>query len=336
MIGIIKIHRQKPELLIALPRLLARLHPTHDKYKDLENQLYRIEAGYAGECRVDKYLETIEFPEPVSIFTDLQLVITPGFTIQIDTLILTPSHAIILEIKNIAGTLSYISHPPHFESIYSENKSIVINCPLMQLNNNKAGLEIWFKRNDYNLQITGLIVLATNTLVKNAPSEMPIVYAKHLRSYLRKWEKGKAPMTLSQFQRMLDELNKDRLWYNPYPLAGKYQLDLGSILQGNLCANCNSQLFRKNKILWTCRNCKLDIKEPYVDSMKDWYMLFKGTITNQECRDFLKLKDKHAARHILRSLPLIRIGKSKATQYTWDYKVSPSQLKKISILSSKN
>ena len=119
----IRIIRRKPELLKSLPRLLARLHPKSQVHQEVTDQLYRIQAGYAGEVKVDKYLEAVDFLKPVHIFTDLQLPVNPKFAIQIDTLILTPAFALILEIKNIAGTLTYISNPPHFECTYEDKKS---------------------------------------------------------------------------------------------------------------------------------------------------------------------------------------------------------------------
>ncbi len=108
----IRIYRRKLEQLKSLPRLLARLHPNSPKYKEIEDKLYRVQAGYAGEVKVDKYLESTIFPQKVIVLTDVQLPVAENFLIQIDTLILSRSSIILLEIKNIAGTLTYIPNPP--------------------------------------------------------------------------------------------------------------------------------------------------------------------------------------------------------------------------------
>jgi len=292
-------------------------------------RLYRTEAGYAGEIKVDRYLESIDFTERVHIFTDLQLPVNPKFDIQIDTLILTPSYAFILEIKNIAGTLNYISNPPHFECTYEDKKSIVIDCPIMQLNNNRNGLDIWLEKNGFPIHSTGMIVMANNkTSVKNAPSEMPIMYAKHLPLYFRTLENGKVLLTDNQFYSLVEKLGRDQQQYNPYPLSERYRIDKAHINKGVICSTCNSKIDRVNHMVWVCPACELKSNQPFAEGLKDWFMIMKSTISNEECRNFFLLKDKYAANYVLKSLPLKRVGKSRASIYTWDYKISPSTIQK--------
>ncbi|BAQ10054.1 transcriptional regulators [Bacillus sp. OxB-1] len=322
----IQIYRQKPELMLSLPRLLARLHPNNPMHKEIQNQLYRIEAGYAGEQRVDKYLESIEFPTPVSILTDVHLPIAPKFSIQIDTLILTPSYVYILEIKNIAGTLSYISNPPHFECTYPDKTPILIDCPLLQLNNNKYGLDLWLERNGFSIRSSGLIVLANQTLVKNVPDDMPILYAKHLQQYFRTLAETEPKLSSTQYQRLVEVLNNNQNRYNPYPLTKRYQIRSEDIQKGALCKECLNGLQRINHVTWICPVCKTKDRKPFIHGIQDWFMLIKTSISNEECRDFLKLKDKFAAHYVLKSMSLHRKGKSKSTIYTWDYKISPTEI----------
>ncbi|MBO0589157.1 nuclease-related domain-containing protein [Sporosarcina sp. E16_8] len=300
-------------------------------------RLYRTEAGYAGEIKVDRYLESIEFTERVHIFTDLQLSINPKFDIQIDTLILTPSYAFILEIKNIAGTLNYISNPPHFECTYEDKKSIVIDCPIMQLNNNRNGLDIWLERNGFPIKSTGMIVMANNkTSVKNAPPEMPIMYAKHLPLYFRTREVGQVLLADNQFYSLVEKLSRGQQQYNPYPLCERYRIDKTHISKGIICNTCNNKVNRVNHMVWICPACELESNQPFAEGLKDWFMIMKNTISNEECRNFFQLKDKYAANYVLKSLPLKRVGKSRASIYTWDYKVSPSTIQKRKKPTSKD
>jgi len=295
----------------------------------MADMLYRTEAGYAGESKVDRYLESIDFPERVHIFTDLQLSINPKFDIQIDTLILTPSYALILEIKNIAGTLNYISNPPHFECTYEDKKSIVIDCPIMQINNNRNGLDTWLERNGFPIRSTGRIVMANNkTSVKNAPTDMPIMYAKHLPLYFRTKENGKVHLTDHQFSALAEKLGRSQQQYNPYPLSERYRIDKSHIQKGIICSLCSSKVDRVNHMVWVCTACQLKSIQPFTEGLKDWFMIMKSTISNEECRDFFQLKDKYAANYVLKSLPLKRVGKSRASIYTWDYKISPSSIQK--------
>lgn len=306
---------------------MARLHPKSPKFKEIDDLLYRTKAGYAGESKVDKYLESVEFPEPVKFLTDVQLPVSPNFKIQIDTLILTPSSLLILEIKNIAGTLTYIPNPPHFERTHENKKTIVIDCPIMQLNNNQMGLDMWLQKNNFPITSTGLIVMANhNTSVKNAPPDMPIIYAKHLPLYLRKREQGTAIFTNKQFYNLIKKLEQDQNPYNPYPLCEKNKIDPSHIKKGLICNRCNTVLIRRNHMTWHCPSCGKNAQQPFMDGLQDWFMLMKSTISNAECRDFLQLKNKYAANYILKKIPLHRVGASKATIYSWNYKISPSQI----------
>src|SRR5690606_11218601 len=64
-------------------------------------------AGRAGEEAVEQTLSEVIFPVGTQVFRNLSLLIRKNFRIEIDVLILTPVFALILEVKNIAGTLSF-------------------------------------------------------------------------------------------------------------------------------------------------------------------------------------------------------------------------------------
>ncbi len=303
----------------------------------MEDVLYQKSAGYAGEIQVDKYLESIEFPELTRILTDVELSINPKSSIQIDTLILTPSYAFILEIKNIAGTLTYISNPPHFERTHENKKTIVIDCPIMQLENNKTTLDIWLERNNFPLKSTGMIVMANHkTSVKNAPPVMPIMYGKHLPLYFRKKKSEKPLLTKNQFYALFEKLQQNQQRYNPFPLCEKNGIDPAQLKKGVICNSCFINLVRTNNQTWTCPACKKEFKQPFFDGLQDWFMLINNKISNEECRDFFRMKDKYAANYILKKLPLKREGKSKTTFYTWDYKIPPTDLIKRKRSTSKS
>ncbi|WP_397541172.1 nuclease-related domain-containing protein [Rossellomorea aquimaris] len=62
-------------------------------------------AGYHGECKVDRQLSTID-DEHMLVHNDLCIPMGESF-FQIDTLIFTRNFILILEIKNIAGSMEY-------------------------------------------------------------------------------------------------------------------------------------------------------------------------------------------------------------------------------------
>ncbi|MHA6261286.1 nuclease-related domain-containing protein, partial [Sporosarcina sp. CAU 1771] len=323
------IKRGKPELLISLPRLIARLPSHSHSFNYLTNRLYRVQAGFAGEEKVDRYLEATQFPEPVRIFTDITLQIKPLVPIQIDTLIISPSKIIILEIKNIAGDLIYHQNPPHFECIYEDGKTIVIDCPMMQIENTRTVLDHWLAQNGFPIKSEALIVMVnSNTLIKNAPPTMPIHYGKHLPLYFRKQTSQKPLLTKTQLEKLTQKLHQQNKPFNPYPLSDRFQVDKTHIRDGFLCGECHSTLRKKTRIKWTCPTCQTDQRNPYREGLQDWFMIMNQTISNAQCREFFQLETKFAAHHILKSMPLKREGQSRATIYSWDYTKSPSEIVK--------
>ncbi|EGQ26875.1 hypothetical protein HMPREF9372_1147 [Sporosarcina newyorkensis 2681] len=308
--------------------MLARLHPQSPQFQKITDLLYRAEAGYAGEIKVDRFLEASDLPEPFRVFTDLQLSIHSNSSIQIDTLLVTPSYLLILEVKNIAGTLHYIQHPPHFECTYEDGKTIAIDCPMMQLENNKTALDLWLSRQGFAVRSTGLIVMANNNaIIKNAPEQMKMIHAKHLPHYFRTMESRKRILTDKQFQQLVERLHSAEPTYHPYPLLEKYRLNREHIRAGLICTYCHGKLDRMNHMSWKCSQCGQSANQPYKEGLQDWFMIMKNSITNKECREFLGLKDSDAARYILKSATLDKVGRSRSVQYVWDYRNSPSKLK---------
>lgn len=325
----IPIYRRKPEIIKAIPRLLARINPDSPHYQRMKDELYRREAGYAGEVKVDRILESINIPEPVKILADVELSLNVNSYIQIDTLILSPTSIHIMEIKNLAGTLTYIPNPPHFIQKYKDKESVVIDCPLMQLHNNRTGLDMWLEENGFPIRSTGTIVMANNkTSILNAPLDMPIMYAKDLPLYFRTKKLEKQILTTNQMYTLIEKLRLEQHRYNPYPLCVKNKIDPIYIKKGVICQRCFINLSRKTERTWFCPSCKQLAEQPYLEGLQDWFMLINPKISNEQCRQFLSLKDKHAANYILNQLPLKREGDSRKTSYLWDYTISPADIVK--------
>jgi hypothetical protein len=66
---------------------------------------------------------------------------------------------------------------------------------------------------------------------------------------------------------------------------------------------------------WVCLKCNAISKDAHIEAIFDYLFLF-STITNQECRQFLKLSSRITASNLLNSLPLIIAGTKKGTFYS--------------------
>ncbi|MCZ2257566.1 nuclease-related domain-containing protein [Sporosarcina sp. G11-34] len=274
--------------------------------------------GYEGEREVDRHLGRVYFPEAVQVLTNVELQISSGNFIQIDTLILTTNQVFVLEIKNIAGTLKFLQNPPRLQRTLDTGEVHIFSCPEDQLEKNMFDLELWLARNGLPLKTSGAIILAySKTNVKTPPLRMPIFYATQLPQVLRNKKSNPDIMSSEQLHQIAHEIRSSQKPFNPFPLCTHFRIDPQILATGMYCNLCHSRLIKKTNRTWICQSCGTINKNPYSDNVKDWFTLVQDTITNKECRRFLNLKDKYAAHYVLNQLELRKTGKNRSTKYHW-------------------
>ncbi|WP_249336736.1 nuclease-related domain-containing protein [Sporosarcina sp. Marseille-Q4063] len=277
-----------------------------------------MQAGYSGEQKVDKYLEQLELPQTSIVLTDIHLALSPGHTFQIDTLVLTEQAIIILEIKNITGELYFETDPYQLRRRKSSGEETIMDCPLTQLEVTQENLKVWLAKRGFHIEVSSQIILANkNGGVKTAPPNSPIIYLKRLSIFLRENERKPSIFSANQLKNISYVIMQQRLEYNPYPLCTYYQLDPKLLTTGQLCSKCNATMIYQNHKSRYCKWCKEKEPNNYGQSIQDWLMLINTTISNRECRYFLQINDRREAHYALRSLNLIKEGKSVATRYSW-------------------
>ncbi|WP_342508631.1 nuclease-related domain-containing protein [Sporosarcina sp. FSL K6-2383] len=308
--------RKKPVLLQGIPRLIARLPPDHRKVQYLQKQLYRIGAGYSGECNVDSYIERTQFPHIMKIFTDVHLCNSPKFTFQIDTLIITEQYILIIEVKNLKDSVRFIPNPPHLVQVLETGDEVVLDCPVYQIESNKSNLDEWLRQRGIHLKTLGLLILANpNTKVIDTPDNFPIIYKKQIPFYLQKLRPTEDILTPQQIQELSRQIHAEQQQFNPFPLCTYYHIHPDDLRKGLLCHDCHGQLKRKNRETWHCPHCLKVAVDPHNDAIQDWLILVKPSLNNKDCRNFLMLKDKYAASYALNKSPLMKKGKSTSTFY---------------------
>lgn len=272
--------------------------------------------GYSGECNADQYLERYQFSKSTQILTNVHLRTSSGFTFEVDTLILSEKFVLIVEVKNLKGIIRFVQNPPHLRQVLETGEETILNCPYSQIETNKSNLNEWFRQQGIQLKSIGLLVLSNpNTIVKEAPPFFPIVYKKQIPHHLQKLESYETILKPSQIHEISRKILANQASFNPYPLCSYYSIDVKELRRGLLCRYCNNLLNRKNRETWLCTICGKVAEDPYNEGISDWIKLVKNTITNEECKVFLGLKDSNAARYALSKSSLIKKGKSTATFY---------------------
>jgi hypothetical protein len=299
--------------------LLRNLDDNHLKVPVIEQDLKKRKAGFNGEKSVDYHLSFLDHKKYM-IFNDLKLPLAPHH-FQIDSLLFTPSYTLLLEIKNISGTLTIDSE---FNQLTKNYNGIVtgFSNPITQANRQKLFLQRFFFHQLVLPPIKFLVVISNpSTILKMATGQKllspydKIIHAQNLISKISKLntlytEEKATKKDLKKIIKVL--LNKHDTGFTS--ILDKYGIKETEILKGVKCGICAGKMERFFGC-WHCTECKFTSKTAHVRAIEDYFLLFKPFITNRELRTFLDIKSPNTANQLLNSLDLKVIGSAKGTTY---------------------
>lgn len=298
--------------------MLTRLPENHELMKEMAKKEYQLEAGYSGELDIDRILQEIEFPRNTIILKNVKLQINPQYTTQIDTLILTPTRAIILEIKKYAGTIQFDERAGKTIKILSEGVVDTFDCIIHQLLRAKEGLRQWMANRNIALPIDEILVMANpKKIIEAFPKSVPLKFVKQLPRYIKELPELETLFSAKAINLLAYQIKNAPIMWRHLPICEQYNLHPNVLRKGVLCLSCNGVMNRSQGRKWCCERCDKYENGELEQSLHDWFLLIKPTITNKECREFLQLQSKFAASRLLRKSSLHRKGKPPATHYTW-------------------
>ncbi|MFC4410627.1 nuclease-related domain-containing protein [Chungangia koreensis] len=299
------------------------MNPTSSEYQNVFRRYDSIRAGYNGESNVDRHLSKISPTPQLIVLQDINIQINPQWFIQIDTLIITNRYILILEIKSYRGILHFEEDPYTLIQINDED-SFVRRCPQLQARSYIEGIKEWLNRHGFNLPVYANIVLGFPTAqVRTAPKLIKLIQAEEVPFRIRELNKNYPAVISDENVKLLANLLKaSNDPYMAFPLCEYYRLDPNLIRTGVICRKCGSHLQKQSQATWWCNSCLIIVEKASVRAIEDWLILMKTTISNEECRKWLGLKDKYAANYLLKKSKLEAIGNSKARKYQFSSKFS--------------
>ena len=96
----------KSENLNYLDALVSRLQTDDEEFPAIQEAYYRVQAGMAGEEKMQRTLADYHF-KAFKTFYNYECINSKGFSHQIDALIITKKFLLVVEVKQISGTLFY-------------------------------------------------------------------------------------------------------------------------------------------------------------------------------------------------------------------------------------
>ena len=300
--------------LDTLKSLIDRLSPLYPRKKDLEYEYNRINAGDIGEKFVMETLEQLQLPYDFYIFHNLSLFIESK--IQIDILFLTKYYVIIFEVKNIKGAIEFVQNPKQLVRTLPNGEIHVFNSPEPQLSEYTYQLKQLFLNQGIDIPVYGVIVFPfSSSSIKHPPDKTIVLRKNEIKPFLRDMKITLEYLNDKNIEFLNSYLLKTHQEFNPYPLIDRYNIPRESIMNGVICPNCGELGMKRFAFYWFCQSCNHKSTNAHESAIYDYLKIINETITNKECREFLRVNDVNQMNKMLRKMHLKRIGNYKYTKY---------------------
>lgn len=306
--------RKRPAKIDGYEALLKRLPIYHPKQETVEDLLKSSKAGFGGEQRLDELMKHFDPDYEYLIIQDLS--ISKDAELQVDTVLLTRSCIILLEVKNISGRLKFSVNPSALHQTTQNGKERGYKSPLVQMEVIKWKFEKVLKSLKYSLPIHTFVVIAyPNQIVENTPPGSIIWSADEVMIRLQNFRMPPERVTSDELLRLGQQLVALSAEYSPFPLAPKINIHLDELEKGVFCPKCKFTKMLKIHRTWKCHECEMTDSEAHHEAIREWFMIIKPTISVAECKDFLGLEYASTARNFLTHPRYKKAGSNKTRRY---------------------
>lgn len=308
-------------LKIQAGEALLRRYPKHyaDR-EELQKEMDRRWAGYWGEQSLDYYLGFLD-EKKYMIFHDLNLPMGE-YTFQIDTLVLSSYFVLIIEAKNIAGSLFFDKVFHQLIRTNSDGSEEGFADPISQVRLHELQLGRFFEEHRLpKVPIEYAVVMCNKySILKTNPGNRRVfekVYkAPHLMRSVQHLESIYQREVLSQKE--LQKISRTLLKKNTPPkkfFMDRYLLSKNQLRSGIHCPSCFSIPVHREKRQWHCQACGIYSKDAHLHGLRDYFLLIDTKISIQEFREFAGLDSRDVASRLLASTNFPSSGTTKDRLY---------------------
>jgi ribosomal protein L37AE/L43A len=299
--------------------ILRRLPLHHTKRNDVIQDSMETMAGHRGEEALDYYTSLLHDDEFYSI-QGIRLK-TGDTHFQMDSLLLSPSFALITESKNIAGTLTFHSSFSQMDRTLNDQID-TFEDPLSQAKRHRLLLQKWLRLNHFPAIPIEYLVFSSNpsTALRNPSNDLE-VYERvcppgkiifKIEDFLSKYKKEAISI------KELKKLSKTLLKCDVPPPSHHhlFKIPAEDYHTGVQCPSCSLYAMERYSGTWNCPHCRATSKDAHIQAVEDYFILISDTITNKQSREFLHIESPKLANKLLASMKLKKHGFTKDSFYT--------------------
>ena len=304
--------RTKSNQLLYMQALLRRLHIHDEHFHNYQTELSNLQAGYFGEQRLDREFTDFTIPHAHHLLHNVEIRTSHGSSHQMDSIVLTSHFLLILEIKNITGTLLYKPHHHEFSRLRKDGVVENFTDPFEQAYRHQLFIERLLHSWHIKLPVTYAVVIVNqNAVLDESLRGYPIFHLTGLRRYIHHLFS-----TFSACDVDLAHVSKRLLELIQRHPPKRRVTDTDRLKKGVLCVKCEfkSWMEYENRS-WCCRTCGTRDKNALRWALHDYRLLISERITNQQFREFVGIESIHTASKILTRSGLEKVGDNKGRAY---------------------
>jgi len=318
----IKKQREKSHKLLTHEAAMRRVPKSHPKYPILEQEHGKLSYGHKGEEALDFFLTFLP-NDNYLILNSLRLEDPKGRYFQIDSLLLAPTHCIILDSKYMSGKLEFDESANQLLRHLAGSGDIEkLGDPLSQITRQRHQLSLWLEKNGFPpMPIASLIVLTHNnaTLIRTTPSiNRKVTFHTNLPNRLKEIDENISKGNIVLNNKELHKLSKTLIKkHTPdhFQLLNNYNIAVNELIKGVICINCSSTPMIHKRGVWGCKWCGAYSKDAHLEAIRDYKLLIGETVSNKELRNYLNLPSASVTSKYLVSLGLKFEGSFKNRRY---------------------
>ena len=300
--------RQQPSKLLVGEALARRGVLAENEKKILDELLWKAERGYEGEQRADAYWEDLHIAEPHALLHGFEAVNSRGYTHQIDTILVTARFVLVVELKNIAGVLTYEERSHQFLRVQNGER-MSLTDPFAQIERHKVFVKQLLDRIEVKLPVlSAVIITSSSSVLENMPERFHLFKLAGLRFKLQHWMDvypvQDSESVISLVRNELLAHHQPRKWQHPF---GKILIQRGALC---LCG----EVMRYEHGKFVCR-CGHISREFFYKGLHDYRLLVSEWITSRELRDFFFITSKDVANKLLVRSNFYYEGNTKSRRY---------------------
>ncbi|WP_339197667.1 nuclease-related domain-containing protein [Solibacillus sp. FSL R5-0449] len=301
----------RTEKLVYLEALISRLKVDDEEFSSYQQAYYRSQAGLAGELKMQRTLADYHFPGPYKIFYNFECINEKGFSHQIDALIITTRFLLVVEVKQISGTLFY--KPAFHEFARQTEEGVIENFknPFDQAYRHQLYISYLLSKWGISLPVLYIVINANiRTKLDSSLNGYPIIHLSGLPNFLEKLYEtnGESTVNLMDLERKLVSISR-RLPYSK-------NVERDRLRNGVLCQNCDfHHVMYYHHGLWICPHCGVKSKEAIFLALHQYRLLIGDRITNRELRKFVGIDCKAVTSKLLKRLKFEQFGKGRGVYH---------------------